>query len=80
MGYDCNSKYTKGRCHKCNVAWYWTKGRWKLKDTRCPQCGGELRTTTHYFASCPWRPLPAEITTERKARMKALKLRLKEAK
>ena len=60
VGLDCNSGYTKGKCHRCNICWYWPKGKQKVKDTKCPDCGGSLRPTVHYLKSAPWRPLPTK--------------------
>jgi len=57
MGLGCKSGYTKGRCHKCNICWYWPGGGMKVKDARCSKCGGELRRTAHYLRSAEWRPL-----------------------
>jgi PHP family Zn ribbon phosphoesterase len=31
----------KGRCQKCKVAYSWTGGP-RLKDAKCPKCGGGL--------------------------------------
>lgn len=50
---------TKGRCHRCHVVWWWKTGTRRLKDTRCPNCDGYLRPTTHLTKSCPWMELPA---------------------
>lgn len=56
--HGCTSGITKGRCHSCKVVWYWKTGSRRLKDTRCPQCGGQLRATTHLTKSVPWKALP----------------------
>ena len=55
---DCTSGYTKGRCHKCNIVWFWPQGKGRVKDTLCPNCEGRLRITAHYTRSAPWRLLP----------------------
>ncbi len=61
MGLDCTSGYTKGRCWKCGIVWYWPKGKGRLKDTRCPRCSGVLRATVHYTSVVPWEPLPDKV-------------------
>ena len=58
----CTSGITKGRCHACNIVWYWKTGTRRLKDTHCPVCGGYLRATTHLTKSNPWAQLPADKT------------------
>lgn len=58
----CLSGKTKGRCHHCNIVWYWKTGTHRLKDTRCPNCGGYLRATTHLCKSSPWRELPKKVS------------------
>jgi len=59
----CTSGITKGRCWKCNIVWYWKTGRGRLRDTRCPNCGGNLRATAHYTKSAPWKELRHGSTT-----------------
>lgn len=58
MGLDCESGYTKGRCWNCQIIWFWESGKIKVKNTKCPKCGGILRYTTHYCKSAKWIPLP----------------------
>jgi NAD-dependent SIR2 family protein deacetylase len=58
MGFDCTSGKTKGKCSKCKVVWYWKAGILRLKDAKCPQCGGPLTPTVHYMKRFPWKPMP----------------------
>ena len=49
----------KGRCHACNIAYWWPKSRrLRLRDAYCP-LGHKLRATAHYLRSNPWAELPA---------------------
>ncbi len=52
------TRYTKGRCWKCNKAFQWQyhKGR-ELYNTPCPFCDGKLYQTAHYLKSCQWYQL-----------------------
>jgi hypothetical protein len=38
---DKHKGWHKGQCQKCKVAYSWTGGP-RLKDARCPKCGGGL--------------------------------------
>lgn len=58
-GLDYLSGNTKGRCWRCNIIWYWKTGKRRLKDTKCPDCGGILRPTAHYCRTATWKELPA---------------------
>ncbi len=40
------SKISRGRCLACNIVWWWPRGRFTLKDTRCQKCGGRLLKTS----------------------------------
>jgi len=52
------TQITKGRCWHCNIVWYWDKKtRRRLKDTKCPFCGGPLAATTYYCKSAMWKEL-----------------------
>lgn len=53
----CTSGKTKGRCWKCNVVWWWKAGVLRMRDARCPTCGGVLRATAYYTKSVPWKEL-----------------------
>lgn len=50
----CTSKVVKGRCVRCNRAYVWPRGKLRLYEARCPECGGALRTTVWYLRSAPW--------------------------
>ena len=51
---------TKGRCRNCNIVWWWNENKdRRLRDTRCPKCGGRLGQTTH-LVKIQWRQLPAD--------------------
>lgn len=60
--YSCVDDVTKGRCHKCQIVWWWKRGTRCLKDTTCPSCGGRLRATTHLCKKSDWRQHPADRT------------------
>lgn len=47
-----HKRYTTGRCRACNVRYIW-RGKPQLKDASCPNCGRELRATTHLFKAGP---------------------------
>lgn len=48
---------TKGRCRQCKIVWWWRRGKRRLTDTQCPQCGGRLKPTTYQTKSAIWREL-----------------------
>ncbi len=49
---------TKGRCRRCNIAYFWkTSPKHRLKNTHCPKCGCRLFPTVHYLKSVPWQEL-----------------------
>jgi len=50
------TRYTKGRCHNCRLAFQWPRKKgWELKNMTCPVCGFPLHQTTHMLKSVPWR-------------------------
>jgi NAD-dependent SIR2 family protein deacetylase len=56
----------KGKCQKCKVSYNWTGGP-RLKDARCPKCGGGLSWTS-WEDGGPWEVLqkPEEIQKNRR--------------
>ena len=58
MGLKCTDNVTKGKCNRCRLVWYWPAGKRRLRDTRCPGCGGRLLPTTHQMKRFEWREYP----------------------
>ena len=60
------AKEVSGRCHRCNIRYIWKKGKPKLKDAICPNCGqSRLRATTHLFKGPSYR-LPGGLPNRKK--------------
>jgi rRNA maturation endonuclease Nob1 len=57
-------RFVQGRCWRCKLAFRWKSGKGRrLKDTKCPSCGGDLVATAHYLKSVPWFSLDGSDPT-----------------
>lgn len=62
----------QGKCDKCKVHHLWPEGTPRVRDAKCPDCGEQLKRTTHLcgYSKKQWMAGlgdPSGPTSERRA-------------